>query len=370
MTGRAGMQSFHLPSLDGVRAFAALTVFLSHAGAGRFIPGAFGVTVFFFLSGYLITTLMRREIEESGRLDFRAFYQRRAYRILPPLYLVLAVIFVVTEIMHFSDYTTTGGVLSLLLQYSNYYLLDHHGSELLPTTGTYWSLAVEEHFYLVFPLLFVWIARRGSGARTAAVFFFICLAVLLWRCVLIYFLNAPSDRTYLATDTRFDSILFGCIMGVWMNPALDRDPFPSKAAKLLALAVGVALLAASFMVRDEDFRDTWRYSMQGLGLFPLFWLAVRHPEWPIFRPLNTRTARFLGAISYTFYLSHLLWISVSRRTLPGQPELLRGTIALILTIAFSYLVYRTVEQPLARMRKRLHGGVAPVAPSIVKKGQV
>lgn len=369
MSGHANAQPFYLPSLDGIRAAAALTVFLSHAGAGRYIPGAFGVTVFFFLSGYLITTLMRRELAETGRLDFRSFYLRRAYRILPPLYLVLAVIFVITDAMQFPGYTSVGGVMSLLLQYSNYFLIGHNGAELLATTGTYWSLAVEEHFYLLFPLLFVWISRRGSGNRTAAIFLLICGIVLAWRCVLIFFLNAPSDRTYLATDTRFDSILFGCIMGVWMNPAMDRDPFSSKAGKLLFLGGGLLLLGMSFLVRDDGFRDTLRYTMQGVGLFPLFWLAVRHPEWPVFRLLNTAPARFLGAISYTFYLSHLLWISVSRRTLPGQPELLRGTIAIILTIAFSYLVYRAVEIPFARMRKRLHGGSVSKTTPIVEKEQ-
>src|SRR5690242_16753148 len=84
--GRGG---FDIPSLDGFRAAAVTLVFLSHAWTVKWLPGNFGVTVFFFLSGYLITTLLRREFEKSGRISFRAFYLRRALRILPPFYLVL-----------------------------------------------------------------------------------------------------------------------------------------------------------------------------------------------------------------------------------------------------------------------------------------
>ena len=83
-------RGFHIPSLDGIRALSILIVFLSHAGLSHIVPGTFGVTVFFFLSGYLITTLLRREYEKHGRICFGFFYMRRAFRILPPLYLILA----------------------------------------------------------------------------------------------------------------------------------------------------------------------------------------------------------------------------------------------------------------------------------------
>ena len=86
MNAKSG--KFHIPSLDGIRAIAVLIVFLSHVGL-PYIPGGFGVTIFFFLSGYLITTLLRREYERSNRIDFKKFYMRRVLRILPPFYVVL-----------------------------------------------------------------------------------------------------------------------------------------------------------------------------------------------------------------------------------------------------------------------------------------
>jgi peptidoglycan/LPS O-acetylase OafA/YrhL len=352
-TGPAPTRYFNLPSLDGVRALAALIVFVSHAGLGHMLPGGFGVTVFFFLSGYLITTLMRREFEQTGSVDFKAFYLRRVYRILPPLYVSLAVIAGIYAVIGFDGPVSPAYVLSLLLQYSNYYLLQVGVTDLLPATGSYWSLAVEEHFYLVFPLVFLLASRRWSMSGVARLLLGLCLLVLAWRYVLILGFGMPAERTYLGTDTRVDSMLWGCIMGVWMNPALDRDPFSGNRAKVAWLVAGLALLGAAFVIRDPLFRTTLRYTVQGFALFPLFWLAVRHPEWPIFRVLNTAPARLIGAISYTFYLSHLLWLGLVAKYL-GGPPVATALVALVLTLLFSYAVYRLVELPFARLRQRMH----------------
>src|SRR5512136_1771671 len=86
---KVAKDGFQIPSLDGLRAISFLIVFIAHAGLGEYVPGAFGVTVFFFLSGFLITTLIRMEFDRLGRLSFKRFYLRRALRILPPFYLVL-----------------------------------------------------------------------------------------------------------------------------------------------------------------------------------------------------------------------------------------------------------------------------------------
>jgi peptidoglycan/LPS O-acetylase OafA/YrhL len=352
-TGNTVGRGFYLPSLDGIRAIAAVMVFASHAGLGHIIPGGFGVTVFFFLSGYLITTLMRREFEQTGGLDFKAFYLRRAYRILPPLYVVLGLIVVVNAIIGFDHPISLANLASLILQYSNYYLLAVGHDDILPSSGSFWSLAVEEHFYLVFPLVFLLTSRHWSRAGVARFFIATCLLVLAWRYLLILGMGAPGERTYLATDTRIDSMLFGCIMGVWMNPALDADPFRHTWQKLCALAIGLGLLLSTFVIRDEMFRSTLRYTVQGIGLFPLFWLAVRHADWLIFRPLNTATARLLGALSYSFYLNHLLWLGVGFRIFGGG-GVASSLFGLVLTMICSYIVYKMVEIPFGRLRHRLH----------------
>jgi peptidoglycan/LPS O-acetylase OafA/YrhL len=111
-----------IPSLDGIRAISVVIVFLSHAGLGKSIPGGFGVTVFFFLSGYLITTLLRMEHIKRGRLDLKAFYLRRALRILPPFYLVLTAGIVLRLTGRLGGELHVGSILSQTFVLGNYYL--------------------------------------------------------------------------------------------------------------------------------------------------------------------------------------------------------------------------------------------------------
>ena len=201
-----------------------MVVFLGHAGLGAIVPGYFGLTLFFFLSGYLITTLMRIEFDRTGTVRLRQFYLRRVLRIFPPFYLVLAIAWLLTTLGIFAEpRPTVQGMLSQALHFTNYYIVAHGWWEGLASgTWVYWSLAVEEHFYLFFPLLYLLLRRRFStGRQQMFALLTICALVLVWRFVLVFALDAPKDRTYVATDTRIDSILFGCILAVWSNPFLD-----------------------------------------------------------------------------------------------------------------------------------------------------
>lgn len=355
LSTRPQQDGFHIPSLDGFRAVAALIVFFSHAGMGHIVPGGLGVTVFFFLSGYLITTLLRREYESTGRIHFRNFYLRRIYRIFPPMYLILAAILLLSLAGVIKANPTLGGVASQFLQMTNYYVIDHPDTNIVPFTGIYWSLAVEEHFYLLFPLLFVLTRNRWDYRVAAGIFFFLCALELAWRCILVYALDASNERVYFGTDTRLDGLLFGCIMGVWMNPMLDRHPalFISRIAKLAVLCGAAALLAMTLFYRDAAFRETFRYSLQGIALFPIFWLAIRHADWPLFRWLNWKPVAWLGLVSYVFYLSHLFWLHVADRLTDGG-TLVVAVLGFMLTAVFSALMYRFVEQPFAALRRKLH----------------
>jgi peptidoglycan/LPS O-acetylase OafA/YrhL len=154
---RAQRAPLQIPSLDGLRAVSFTMVFLAHAGL-RGLPGGFGVTVFFFLSGYLITTLLRVEMEDSGTISFKHFYLRRALRILPPFYIVLTVATGLTWLGLLAGWLETMPVLAEALHFSNYWFASHGWTGTAMGTGVLWSLAVEEHFYLGFPalLLILW----------------------------------------------------------------------------------------------------------------------------------------------------------------------------------------------------------------------
>lgn len=267
---------FHIPSLDGIRGLAALTVFVSHAGLPDLVPGGFGVTVFFFLSGYLITTLLRIEYAQTGSISFKRFYLRRIYRILPPMYIVLiaAMLLALTGLLHHQ--MALPGVLAQFAHLTNYYFIFNDPRDFVPSTSVMWSLAVEEHFYLLFPLALALLLRRFDLPRIGAALALICVAVLAWRCWLVLGLGWGHRYTYYATDTRLDSILYGCIMGVWLNPVLDRARIRFGRRTALALLIaGTVLLLSSFLYRSSTFRETARYSVQGIALFPLFFCAVR-----------------------------------------------------------------------------------------------
>ncbi len=351
---------FHIPSLDGLRAISFLIVFVAHAGLGRVIPGGFGVTVFFFLSGFLITTLMRQEFDKYGSVSFKLFYLRRILRILPPFYAVLllstglALVHVVPGDVELRSFVAQAG------HYANYFVVNHGYVGFAKGTDVYWSLAVEEHFYLFFPLLFSLLAtRRVSGKSMATVFAALCFAVLCWRVWLVYGMHAPLERTYVATDTRIDSILFGCILAVHKNPMLDELPDASLPMwKYVLLPLGLLVLLLTFVIRNPEFRESFRYSVQGIALYPVFVVAMRAPQFFVFPLLNRPWMAFVGTLSYSLYLVHYVVIFTldEHLRLEGMPRavggVLRGSLALAISLLLSYAIYRGVEKPCATLRKK------------------
>jgi peptidoglycan/LPS O-acetylase OafA/YrhL len=345
---------FHIPSLNGLRTVAFMLVFVGHAGLDKLVPGGFGVTIFFFLSGYLITTLMRREIDRRRHLSFKRFYLRRILRIWPAFYLVLLGGLVLSTAGVLTVSLDWGGVGAQFLHLTNYYSIRYGSGHLTPGSPVYWSLAVEEHFYLLFPLLYVGM-RKGKliGRDQARVILAICAAVLVWRCVLVFGLDASVLRTYYATDTRIDSILFGCALGVYGNPMLDPMWLTERVWKRWLLPAGLALLFFCLVYRNPDFRETFRYSLQGIGLYSVFYCAVRYPEWGLMRWLNVRWVAFVGTLTYSLYLVHATVLLALEEQFSGVPSAIRGAVGLVISFVLAYAIYRLVERPIGRLRRRL-----------------
>jgi peptidoglycan/LPS O-acetylase OafA/YrhL len=198
------------------------------------------------------------------------------------------------------------------------------------------------------------------------VLYALCGLVLAWRCWLVYGLHVPTDRTYMASDTRVDSILFGCALAVYGNPKVDGPSrLPEKAWKWGLVPVALVVLLLTFVVRDANFRESVRYTVQGVALTPVFIAAVRYPGWLLFRPLNTRIANFLGVLSYSLYLVHYSIVDLVHARVPVHP-VVQGALALGASIGLAWAIYRLVEKPCARLRKRLSrvdpGGGSPLLP--------
>ncbi len=344
---------FHIPSLDGLRALSFGLVFAAHAGLDRIVPGGFGVTVFFFLSGFLITTLLRREFDKRGTVSLKNFYVRRALRILPPFYSVLALASALTLAGVLPGKLEASAVLAQALHYANFHMIHAGADGFAPGTAVYWSLAVEEHFYLLFPLLFLFLNRRRSRQKTQAlVLFGLCAAILIWRTVLVCVMGSDSIRTYVGSDTRFDSILFGCALAVYGNPMLDASTTSDRTWKYLLLPLGVAGLLASFLIRGPVFRETLRYSLQGVSLLPVFVCAMRFPEWAPMRLLNLKPLAFVGMLSYSLYLTHQIALFALTALVPAPVP--RALLAMLVALAVAWLMRELIDKPCARLRKRFN----------------
>jgi peptidoglycan/LPS O-acetylase OafA/YrhL len=343
---------FYIPSLDGMRTVAFLMVFLSHAKVAELFPGGFGVTIFFFLSGYLITTILRREYDRYETIDFKLFYTRRILRIWPSFYLVLGLGVLLTVFGFIQGEIRLSAFLAQCLHYVNYYSIFYPNGT-TPGSGVYWSLAVEEHFYLLFPFLYLALRKlRVSPRRQMLILWGLCLMALLWRCFLVYGSEVSPDRIYYGTDTRLDSILFGCALGVNHNPMLDAQYYSKKTWNYLFLPIGIILIFFSFFYRSPEFQQTFRYTIQGIALYPIFITAIRFPSWGLFPLLNLNWMRFIGVLSYSLYLVHYTVIFAVKMYLPELHKVLQVGIALLISLGLAYLIYQFIELPLGQLRKK------------------
>ena len=352
---------FRIPGLDGLRAFAVLTVFVGHAGLHSylpFLPGAgTGVTIFFFLSGYLITSLLRREFSQAGRVSIRDFYLRRVLRILPPLYLFVAASILLTSAGAVAGRVTGYGLLAALFHFTNFTEIWGNPHLLLPGAGVLWSLSIEEHFYLVFPLFYAVMSRHLSRRNQAKLLLGLCILALVWRCILVFGLGDGYNRTYFGTDTRADSLLGGCLLAVYLNPVFDE--LPSRVEKWIAapgLAVATLLGGGILVVAAQQLSSrlaaVFEPTIQLIGLYVAFTVLLRAPQTWVGRLLEWGPVVRLGVLSYTFYLFHgLILEAIDHST--SLPVLPTAVVAFVVVWVICEAINRAVEQPLARLRRRL-----------------
>jgi peptidoglycan/LPS O-acetylase OafA/YrhL len=223
------------------------------------LHGDFGVTVFFFLSGFLIATLMRAEYDKNGSINLGHFWLRRALRILPPLYLVLLAFALMAWVVY-PPRTVDGPALAAqLLFYANYWNI-FGGYLPVPGSNVVWSLAVEEHFYLVFPLLYVAMRRYCPSRRHQAwLLWGLRAAVLAWRSFLVIAGHAPSSRILGASDTRIDSILLRMRVGRLEQPRSRRADSKAGSLEVPAAPACSDRVGRMRLFERQDFRAYLRF---------------------------------------------------------------------------------------------------------------
>lgn len=341
----------YIPGLDGLRAIAVLIVLIAHAGWYHIIPGGFGVTVFFFISGFLITRLLLAETDKDGQIGLKNFYIRRFLRLLPALFAMVLVSGAFFLVMgHGVKPWEALAAFTYTMNYHNVWL----AFEGIPREGPWehlWSLAVEEHFYLLFPLILILFRKHLGRAILACLA--ICIGALLWRLTAHYALNMPSEYTYAATEARLDSIVYGCLLSLMLHKTNTRQ-FLHRLIGWGPMIIAAGLFLFAFLYRDDSFRETFRYSLQGMALF----ISILNLYfWPRLRMaiglLEFKPAKWVGRISYGLYLWHIpVMISVEKYLgySLGSLEfvvLSFGLTFLLTTISFYYL-----EKPIVALRRK------------------
>jgi peptidoglycan/LPS O-acetylase OafA/YrhL len=305
-------------------------------------------------------------------LDYRGFYLRRFLRLMPPLVCVVALVGILVAFGAIDGAFSVGGLFAVLFYYGNYFVITYDYNGLPAGVGVVWSLAVEEHYYFFYPPLAAVLLRSGRMGLSATVLLALCALVLGWRCWLVWH-GADAAHLTMATDTRVDSILIGCLMALWRNPWLDPVPAADTRRDALVAAACIVVLLLTLVYRDEFFRLTVRYTLQSAAVAPLIYLAVARAErWP-FRWLNTKPLVYLGTISYTVYLVHHVILLLVAKHWPQLDWFTATLLAIALTLGVAEPMRRWVEQPCARLRKRLHGrraaaGAGAVRPLAVPSG--
>jgi peptidoglycan/LPS O-acetylase OafA/YrhL len=349
-------QGRYMAGLDGLRAVAVLAVIAYHLNIGWTSGGQLGVGVFFVLSGYLITDLLLAQQSRRGRMDLARFWLRRARRLLPALWVMLVV---VTLWVTFFDPAQVAGLrgdlLGALLYFSNWwYALQHvsYFALFAPPSplGHLWSLAVEEQFYLVWPLL-LFVALRVVRRRDAMIALLLAgAAVSAWAMAALYQQGADPTRVYEGTDTRaFQLLLGGALALALPSRSLPRTVSGLTRAGIETLGVlGLAGIAALVILTNQYDPFVYRGGMVLLSVASLAAVAaLAHPGTLVGRILGWAPLRWVGVRSYGIYLwSYPIIVLTSPPGEAGPADLPRMALQVAASLAAAELSWRFVEQPI------------------------
>jgi len=352
----------YTPELDGIRALSILLVMISHAGFGHIVPGGFGVTIFFFISGYLITSLLIAEAEKYQHIDLKKFYIRRFWRLLPP-----AIYFIVISsllIFYINHSIKVSEILAALFYSANYYKIFIHFTNvdgLLSPFNILWSLAIEEHFYILFAPLLAFTYRSNRYYQIIVLFLVLPLVIRLGYALIFPDMLHEGGYTYSATEARIDSIAFGCFMAYLLHKPIQKEWIERHLLKSRYFFFGVIAIVCSLLVRDLFFRETFRYSLQNVGLF-LILSNILFNQAKIYSVarhfLSAKILTYIGKLSYSLYLQHWLSLTIISYFLGANKLSIAWQLAFWgLTIITTLVSYYVIEQPTLALRRKYGSNV-------------
>jgi len=350
----SGTPGGYNPALDSIRGIAVLCVVLMHAEHYFFdadlnwLPGGFlGVDIFFVLSGFLITHILLDSFKRYGRLNYKIFYLNRALRLFPALALLLVAYYAYTQLSGQAQAFETEAIVSIVFYYFNWFLVSTLQTP--EGLGHMWSLAVEEQFYLLWPVVLALLLRKIARVRSIAYFIFLMIsAVAIWRAYL-WHVDTNWLFMYVRTDTRADSILVGALMACLLSKNLLHIP---NIKFLSSLSAAVLLLSMFSFNRETPFLYMGGFTLIAILASVLIYHATAHDKEKVVF-FDWAPLRWLGKISYGVYLWHMPIFSLVSTQKMIESGYSQALIAFALLLAVTLFSWFIVERPFLRLKVHL-----------------
>ena len=353
-----GKKRRYITGLDGIRAIAVIMVLAYHLKLALFKSGFLGVTVFFVLSGYLITGILISEVEEEGTIDLKNFWLRRIRRLVPAVMSMAVVIIFVSAVVNRIIFTKgCKDFLASVLGFNNWWQIFNKVSYFeaagVPSPFTHcWSLAIETQFYLIYPLILLGIYKlvksRGEGrANRGLLFAGVTLLLALISVILMIVLFDPqqdASRVYYGTDTRAFSLLFGALLAIlWEYRMVPRRLSASVNMVLGSVSFAVLLVMTIAINGSSNF---WYRGGQFVGtiLTVLVIYTVSGRKTWLSRFLSNPVLKWIGDRSYSIYLWHYPIILLISKGIKASWWI--TLIEIVLSVVLAELSYRFIETPI------------------------
>jgi peptidoglycan/LPS O-acetylase OafA/YrhL len=344
------MSIAYRPEIDGIRAISVMLVIFNHLGWTLFSGGFIGVDVFFVISGYLITTIVHKEIQ-ANEFSFLGFYKRRVLRLAPAYFVVLIAVTVASLVVMLPDELMDyfNSVIYSMFFLVNVYLGRESGGYFTVNADTIpllhlWSLSVEEQFYIFWPVILLFLTRR---VRSKSLFPVVFTLLIIGVIAAIVQMHHDPEKAYFLLPTRFFELLIGAILVFIPRPTLSR--MYGNLFGLLGLSL--IIIPAFFYYKDMYFPGlTAIVPCLGAALILVF---CDHRTGSVGVLLSMKPMIYLGKLSYPAYLWHwpiIAFINLRLITIDGQV----GTLVIVTTILLSHLTYRYLEIPAQKLKRYPH----------------
>ena len=353
-----GKKRRYITGLDGIRAIAVIMVLAYHLKLALFKSGFLGVTVFFVLSGYLITGILISEVEEEGTIDLKNFWLRRIRRLVPAVMSMAVVIIFVSAVVNRIIFTKgCKDFLASVLGFNNWWQIFNKVSYFeaagVPSPFTHcWSLAIETQFYLIYPLILLGIYKlvksRGAGrAKRGLLFAGVTLLLALISVILMIVLFDPqqdASRVYYGTDTRAFSLLFGALLAILWEYRMVPRRLSASVNMVLGSVSFAALLVMTIAINGSS--NFWYRGGQFVGtiLTVLMVYAVSGRKTWLSRFLSNPVLKWIGDRSYSIYLWHYPIILLISKGIKASWWI--TLIEIVLSVVLAELSYRFIETPI------------------------